>query len=201
MSSQAISKFLTDLAVHFPPKHARPELENSWLRSMADALRGYSPAILAEAARHIIDHRKYTTFPLPSECREACIAAARRQESQVRAETLPEFRSSMPFWASEERERLANDLIKSAMGKQAANEGWVLALWNFCLEHARIPTNQAEIGRCRREAKDLDEAYAMCLRGGWPEAKKWETFGSSMLAKREKLAAEVLGKPDISRTA
>ena len=196
----AVSKFITELSLHFPPKHARPELETAWIRSMADALRSYPAPVLEEAAKHIIATRKYTSFPLPAECKQACVAVAEYRQFLAKSQTLPPFRSTAGDEWTSERVRLAYDLIKSGMGKQAANEGWVLALWNFARQHARLPTD-AEVIQCKRDARDFDEAYATCVKGGWPEAKKWEALGSSMLAKREKLSGEVLGKPDITRTA
>lgn len=191
--SIAVSKFITDLALHFPPKHARPELETAWIRSMAEALRGYPAKVLEDAARQIIATRKYTSFPLPAECKQACNAVAEYQQFLVRSQTLPTFRSSTGDEWTTERVKLAYDLIKSGMGKEAAKDGWILALWNFARKNQRLPQG-TEISACKREAKEFDETYAKCVKGGWPEAKKWEALGASMLAKREKLAGEVLGR-------
>lgn len=192
--SAAVSKFVTDLSLHFPPKHARPELEAAWLKSMADALRGYPAHTLEEAAKHIIATRKYTSFPLPAECRSACVAVAEYQAFIADKARLPTMRTHEE-WSSE-RQRLADDLIKSGMGKQAASGQpcWILALWHFCRKNQRLPSG-SEIEQCKRDARDLDESHALCVRGkAGPMSKDLEKLGSSMLAKRKKLAEEVMGK-------
>lgn len=191
--SIAVSKFISDLAIHFPPKHARPELETAWIRSMAEALRGYHPDVLEDAAKQIIATRKYTSFPLPAECKHACNAVAEYRQFICRSQTLPEFRTSTGDEWTSERVKLAYDLIKSGMGKEAARDGWVLALWNFARKNQRLPSG-SEINACKREAEEFNAAYAECVKGGWPEARALEKLGSSMLAKREKLSAEVLGR-------
>ena len=99
---------------------------------MAEALRGYTARTLEEAAKHIIGTRKYTSFPLPSECRAACVAVAEYQAFMSEKGKLPGLRSH-DAWSAE-RQSLAYDLIKSGMGKQAAKDTpcWVLSLWHFC---------------------------------------------------------------------
>lgn len=187
--SVAISKFITELALHFPPKHARPELETAWLKSMAEALRGTSASVLEDAARRIIQTRKYTSFPLPAECRAACADAADRQRTRADASALPGFacgRSEGDGWTTE-RLKLAYDLIKTQLGKQAAKEDWILAMWHFCRKQQRLPAGH-EIDRCKKEAREFDEAYTEALRGIGPCSQAVVKLGDSMLAKRKELA-------------
>lgn len=196
MSTVAISKFITELALHFPPKHARPELETAWLKSMADALRGTASGVLEEAARHIIQTRKYTSFPLPAECRNACMDIAERQRLRADAGALPHpalGASAGAEWSSE-RVKLAYDLIKSALGKEAVKDRWIGPLWSFCRKNQRLPAGR-EIEACKREAKEFDAAYARCVTGAaGPMSGVLMQLGDSMLAKRLKLEAEVMGR-------
>lgn len=193
--SLAVSKFITDLAMHFPPKHAKPEAETAWVRSMAEALRGYDASTLNDAARKIIASRTYATFPLPADCRKACDEAQAQRRVIELSKTLPEMR---PFqnddWSSE-RQRLAYDLVKCGMGKEAARSNWVLSLWNFCRQNQRLPQGR-EIDQCKKVAKEFDDLYEDLVRGtqetGWlgnPIIK----FADSMRARREKIRTEVLG--------
>jgi hypothetical protein len=192
-AEDAIVTFIGNIAVHYPtPKHETPEAEAIWLKSMVSELRGSSPEVLDRAARHIIQTRKYRNFPLPSECREACRRAAGEIDALRHVETLPTLRKSLGDEWSTERCKLAYDLIKSGTGKQAAREGWILAMWHFCRKHQRAPMGP-EIDACKREAAAFDEAYDMCLRGG-PFANVLEKFGDAVVAKREKLIAEALGR-------
>jgi hypothetical protein len=194
--SAAVSKFVTDLALHFPPKHAKPEHETPWLKSMAEALRGYPADILDEAAKHLIATRKYTTFPLPAECKQACLAIAEYRRFLARSEALPGLRKSEGDEWSSERVKLAYDLIKSGMGRQAAKDDpcWVLGLWHFCRKNQRLP-EWREVEKIRREAGEFDLSYRDCLSGNaGPLSQALAGLGGSMIAKREKLCAEVLGR-------
>ena len=194
--SSAVSKFITDLAMHFPPKNVRPEMETAWVRSMAESLRGFHGDVLDAAARRIIDTRSYTTFPLPADCREVCEAIKREREIVGRSQTLPAMRPPTGDEWSSERVKLAYDLLRSSMGKEAASGKpcWVLSLWNFCRKNRRLPQGH-EVERCKRDAREFDEAYEDCVRGNAGLASKaLEGLGASMIAKREKLRAEVLGK-------
>lgn len=195
MSTAAISKFLTDLAVHFPPKHARPELETAWLRSMSETLRGTPADVLDAAARKIIATRKYTTFPLPAECRQACMQAAEEMAARRRLETLPAMRGPNPNYYSEERDQLADDLMKCELGRQACHEGWQLAMWNFCRDNMRHP-HAHEIERCKRDARGFDQTYEEVRRASENVGHMRNPildFARNMLAEREKIKAEVLG--------
>jgi hypothetical protein len=64
-----------------------------------------------------------------------------------------------PDWEID-RIRLADSLMASAPGKRAADEGWIIALHDFCRERSRLPNadeemriksaSLARIGRIRR---------------------------------------------------
>ena len=206
MSSQiAISKFMTDLAMHFPKKHESPGAEKAWLQSMVATLRGYSDDVLREAAQHIIDKRKDRFFPLPSELKDACDAAQRIQENITRAKTIPALRKPMSEDQWDARTAFANDLVPGPLGRQAASDEpcWVLRLRDFIVEHQRMP-DAREIERLKREAREFDVINAECIRGwfidgggnrvAWDQAKMCAAWGAKVLDKREKLRAEVLGK-------
>ena len=57
----------------------------------------------------------------------------------------------------------ANRLIRSPMGRQAAKEGWIGALWDFCRVEERLPQG-AELSRCKRIAQEADDAAAQVYR-------------------------------------
>jgi hypothetical protein len=191
----AALKFLNNLKVHFPPRLPRPELEEAWVQSMVKELRGYSSPVLEAAASEIIRTRKRTDFPLPSECRDVCEAIKKREENAARAAELPVGANR---WMgrdsifSPERKRLADELIIGPMGKEAARDGWILSLHVFIRENGRLPdARKGEINKMKAAAKGFDEAYAQCVRGGWPEAAKWMAFGDDMLARRAELTERV----------
>lgn len=207
MSNTAISKFLTGLAVHFPPKHARPELETEWLKSMSDALRGYPADVLDAAAKRIVHTRKYTSFPLPAECRAACMDAANAFESYRRAETLPTMRWEAGEW-TRERRRLAYELVQTNMGKEAARGGWVQSLWNFCRREQRLPKDAREIEQVKavaRETQALEESLERVVAGPYPQNLAGRnvlqvqvsclSFAQTFANKRKEIEAVALGGP------
>jgi hypothetical protein len=214
MSIEHVSKFITDLAMHFsPPRFDQEHERQAWQRSIMMELHGASPEVLERAARIIIQTRKNRYFPLIAECRHAVSEAANEVRFDQNVETLPELRKSFGDEWSSERLRLAYDLIKSGMGKEAARSSppWILALWDFCRRFQRLPDGRryegrtekeredyagcSEIDFCKKSALDFDWAYDKCLRGeAGPQSYEFERLSASMLAKREKLRAEVLGR-------
>lgn len=196
--SKAIAEFADEMLQHFPPfRQWEDYQEKAWADTLATELAGFSNEVLLSARKQIIRTRKpnMPRPPMVSECIDACVEARRFIEKDKRASELPEFNPSAGADWTSERIKLAYELCKGTqIGKEAARDGWILSLWHFCREKQRVPTTQTEIAACKRAAKEFDETYDKCVKGGWPEAKKWEALGASMLAKREKLAGEVLGR-------
>jgi len=91
----------------------------------------------------------------------------------------------------EQRVNLANDLVRCAEGRQAAKDGWIGTLHAYAVEYARFPP-AAEFGALKRQAKEFDQAYAECVKGGWPQAHRLEQLGRDMLANRKRLTEMVL---------
>ncbi len=74
-----------------------------------------------------------------------------------------------PDWTAA-RQANANRLIRSPMGRQAAKEGWIGALWDFARVEERLPQG-SELARCKRVAREADEMAAEVYRGnGGPAA-------------------------------
>lgn len=193
MSQQeAISNFITSLALHFTVKHETPDHEKAWLRSMALNLKSFPASVLNEAAEEIIRTRKHRNFPLPAECREVCIAIDKRGRAQDLpiSEKVPERNPEWTKW----RIRNADQLIATqALAKEAAQSNWILQLHDFIRANQRMP-NGHEISRLKEKARLFDEAYVECVKGGWQQAAMLERLGAAMLAKRENLRAMALGE-------
>lgn len=72
-----------------------------------------------------------------------------------------------PSW-KRTRVALAYGLIKSDLGRQAAAEGWIIGLWDFCRATGREPDG-AEIYRIwdgsLRVARELEQMAATCDAG------------------------------------
>lgn len=190
MSQQeAISNFITSLALHFTVKHETPEHEKAWLRSMAINLKAFPAAVLKDAAEEIIRTRKHRNYPLPAECREVCIAIDKRERAELPIEEkLPERYPEWTKW------RIANadTFIQSAMGREAAQSNWILQLHDFIRVNQRMPKDH-EVSRLKGQARQFDAAYEACVMGGWQQASMLERLGASMLRRRENLREIALG--------
>jgi hypothetical protein len=207
--SQAASKFITDLVTVFPKKHESPAAEREWLKMMLHALRGYDPAVLSEAAEKIVDNRTDMRFPLPAECRDVCDQIMATRALAQREKTLPVLRKQAGYDWSQERKDLANDMLKTNLGRQAAKEGCVLGFWHFCVEEQRLPDANKrcqrkthahdqhneyfnEIECMKRGAKWVDEFHAEAVRNGIRH--EWVERAEMMLERREKYRREALGQ-------
>lgn len=189
--SQAVSQFITELAVHFGRKHETPEAEEAWLKSMFACLRGYNADTLKRAASRILNTRTERSFPLPAECKKVCDDIASQDAIVNGSKLIPD---KMPPPYSDWRWKLADELIMCPLGREAANGGWILSLHDFARENMRLPTG-SEIGRCKEARNKFDEGYEICLRGeGGPANNALLQLAESMNKRREALRARVLGE-------
>lgn len=156
---------ITRLATVFgTPEHtADPP---AYIKEIARLISSYGEDEQNRAADALIrSHRpnRQKPWPTPFDICEACIAA-RDATVLSRQASQPE---KWPEWSAA-ASRTALDLIRSELGQQAADQGWVAALWDFCRRQRRLP-NEAEAHRCRMISKEFDEAYAsFCANPGLP---------------------------------
>jgi hypothetical protein len=191
--SQAVASFVTKLITHFPVKHESQFAEQEWMGSMVRNLRTYGASVLDRAAQKLIDTRTDRRFPLPSECKKICDEIASRDHHEQQASRLTPDTKLPPMY-SEWRVKLADDLIMCPLGREAAKEGWILALHDFARENGRLPVG-GEITKTKAVPKGFDDAYQFAMRGG---AGKMgfdliKNIGDPMISRRKDLAARVLG--------
>ena len=185
--------FISSLILHFPVRHENPDKEKAWALAIKRELHGFPSEVLEKASQSIIRNRKDRRFPVLAELRGACVEAKRWLDIEGSKADL--IKSSQPAgshldWTAD-RLKLATDLCMSPMGREAAKEGWVQQLHDFARKNSRLP-QPGEIGALKREAKAFDEAYARCVKGGWPQAEKLELLGAMTLKRREDLVDRVL---------
>jgi hypothetical protein len=193
--AEAVSKFLSELSIHFLKKFDSEEAEDLWLDSMERNLKVYSPSVLQRACQRIIDTRKDKYFPLPSECKARCDEIEKIDKAS--APPTIEDKAKQLGDHADHRYRLADELIVSGVPvcRRAAQEGWTLSLHDFIRENMRLPTQDWEIRKCIDGAKGFDEAYEAVLNGkGGVCAKALEGLGDTMLKRREALRARVMGE-------
>ena len=218
MSTSAVAKFVSRLAVHFPPpRFDSPEQEAEWLGSIIESLKRFDDDVLDRACQEIIDTRGVKAgekwFPVPAEIRKVCAEII----SENNRHKLPlEEGSDGSKPSTYYRVRDADNWVHSELGRMAASEGWVGGLHMFIRQNGRMPDGHerksfrtlvrdaegrvtwttvscTEVEWLRRSAKAFDAALDECYRGGWVLAKPLAMLGETMMARQNELASAVLG--------
>lgn len=192
--SRAVMQFIAVVSLHFPPpiKSGDETMEEAWTASMVRNMRGYAPDVLAAAAQEIIDTRTPKDgrfFPLPSECKAVCDRLARVKAPAAPLLTAEHKGDDFAEW----RIKLADDLVQTELGRQAAREGWVMPLHLFCRQHARLPKD-GEIATLRRQGKEFADAYRWLEQSEHPLRAPLMALGDAFRSHREQLRKRVLGE-------
>lgn len=156
-------------------------------------MEGYSVSELSSAADFIARTRKFKSWPTIGDCIEAL--DDRRQK--IREDNAPERSTAEPYpeW-SKRRIAEADLMLASELGRQAAREGWVLSMHDFCRNNRRLPRAH-EIGKLIAAARYVDRiAAGVGIEGiaDTPPGRALRRMASETIAKRERLAMRVLGE-------
>jgi len=193
-------EFAEAVITHWPPFRWEEHQEVSWTQAIVRELSGFDRQVLGNAMAHLVRTRRDSKTPTVALCIDACVAARRWLDAEKQASALP-IEKSPERMRWEDRQRLANDLVKTAPGRQAAQEGWIASMHAFAVEHGRLPSGR-EIDACKRYAKEFDEAFNQCVATAVDETKQMAVrnvsaqlvkLGEDMIARRKKLADMVLG--------
>jgi hypothetical protein len=198
MSEAAVLRFIATVELHFPrPKFSGDEtMEAAWVKSMNRVLSRFDDDVLASAAERILGRRHPKDdgrfFPSPAECVEFCEEALDVKQRSATPLLSTAKRDPSP-WAGW-RTVLADDLMESATGKQAAREGWGLAFHTFCRENGRAPETPQEIARCKSSRRALDEGMAI-LRADTDIFARGPLIriGQKMLAENDEMCTKAKG--------
>lgn len=210
----ALTDFIDRIIQRFPPSFRWDDAQkNSWTEDMVRELGGFSADVLTKAWQHMVRTRTKKETPLVSECIGACLDAKKWTEAEANRGKLPiDGRPEASHLdRTAERLKLATEMAcnpSDPVCRQAAKEGWIGILHDFCRKNQRMPlANQrityrkskysepvmiSEIEWCRREASDFDEAFAVCVKSTDPNLRRHVELGQAMLARREKLIDRVL---------
>lgn len=189
-----VGKLISVVGLHFPRPRFRDEIEEAaWTASVVRCLSPFAPEVLAKATEMIVRDRdpkrdgKY--FPVPAELIRAC-KEAQCLLSAASAPLLSHDKRDQSPWAGW-RSDLANELVRTPMGQEAAKRGWIGALWDFCRRTARLPQRH-EIPDVAQDANAFDEALDVCERGeAGPMNKPLLELGRKIKARRNEMAREV----------
>lgn len=160
-------KFLTPMLVFFSlPNSAHADRE-AFLSGYVDELSEYTSHELEHAAKLLRTTRTTRTLPTIADCLEACKQARDTLQAPAKRRHGSD-QVKWPEWAPE-RQRLADDLIRSEIGRKAADEGWLIGLWDFCRKEKRQP-NRFEAERIAQESRKtwqiVDEVIQAMIENG-----------------------------------
>ncbi len=176
-SEEAIVEFADTILQHFPPFRWEEHQEKAWAGRLVKELAGFSAEVVRRASDEIVRTRRKPQTPGIAECIDACVSAKRWMDANRNKGKLPIEGGDDPLgrveldWTAE-RLKLASDLMNTPLGKAAAKEGWIGALWSFARKNQRLPQPN-EIDGCKKTAKTVDELFRGCVDGsGWPVEDK-----------------------------
>lgn len=158
--------------------------DDLFIQGYRKAIQGWRGDILAEAANRLVKTSKW--FPKAAEVIEVC-------ESIAASRVVPDTKPGNLFFTGEAF-RTANRLIRSEMGKEAARDGWIGQLHDFCRQKGRLPKG-FEISHLKSEAKLFDASYSeVCAGKGGTLGTALRKLGETFLEKRNDLAAIANGE-------
>ena len=161
--SPHVAEFIATVITIFPAPAAGAK-EDAWVGLMERHLRHQPANVLARAAEIIVrtrDPRKRDErfFPSPVECTEYCDRAKR--DLGLSHKQLSFGERDQSEWAGWRRARANEFLRDTALGRQAASEGWAVAYHNFVRREQRQPS-PAEAGRLRTDSKEIQALAKQC---------------------------------------
>jgi hypothetical protein len=197
MSTKGVLQFIDDLSVNFSfRKDWDEEREKNWSTLMVRELGGYSDDILARACREIILTRGKRQgeqwMPTIAECLNACKEAKYWIEAEKQKQSLPlERKKTASPYSPERKVFVRNHLLRSEIGKRAANEGWARALQDFCRVNNRLP-DQREAEKLIKASQETFEIYEGLLRKTDSISRVLAETGRLMMEREKALADFIL---------
>jgi hypothetical protein len=163
-----------------------------YVGELSKLIAKYSAEQLDGAVDHLAATHKFRTWPLPAEILVACerSAAALHRPTSAPARGLP------PEWSPEAVTK-ADQLVAGDLGRQAAQEGWILALHDHCRRYGRLPDDRG-VFRCKSQAKGVDEELAR-LTDASSISTGLRRLGQAIVERRNALAQRVRVKSNIDQ--
>lgn len=186
MPKSKTEKFIDRMAAMFGPpfKDTNAEVADIFMRRLAQ----FDEATLEAVSESFILNRPYKTWPMPAEILNACRDEVARKEREGKPKL---YNVSDDPWDLR-RTRHADRLIMSDLGVQAANGGWLDALWHFCRKNERLPHGK-EIDRvfqtAERQMSSNEQSVEKVISDeGWNE--KSADVRRSLIELHEKMSAK-----------
>lgn len=175
------TKHVTPFLMRLQTMYGEPDSDNpaAFLAEYARLLKKYSGSTLDKACDLVLRNNRYKTWPTIGECVSCCEDAIEK----TTADAPRNFDAKHPEW-SDARVEAADRMIVCELGRRAADEGWILALWDFAREKQRLP-REHECGALISKSRGFGDAYSqVCAGNGGILEVQLMSFGESILARR-----------------
>jgi hypothetical protein len=191
---KVMDHFLKPLKPFFDdPKMAKGGTVEEFYTGVAESLVNFSETVLDAAVQKVKEEHKWRTFPQVADCIGYCKAARDELYGKTIANAPP--KEPYPEWTKERQSWAAKVLCGSQGLKfslRAADDGSILALWDFVRGNARLP-NEPEFATVQtnhriREASLKEHGVPIEYRG----------LRKAMLGRRDKLAELVRREKNLS---
>jgi hypothetical protein len=189
-----VIRFLAKLRANWGKRFSDDETEQEWLGMMIQELGFYNDSVLDRATSRLM-HSKIDFFPRLQQCAEACADVVADDARKSPDFFMPQHGNvAATSIFAPERQRLADDLIMSNVGRTAAHEGWILGLRDFCVRHARMPDDR-ETAVIKRAAAEHPHAVERVANGPDGLFRRPLLVIAETMAEREQVYADrVLGR-------
>ena len=185
-----IDELFGNLRMHFdPPALPDTATADDFMRDFRKDLSGFSGDVYALAAKNLRTAKVYRKFfPTNGTIRAACLDARDELMTQAGRAKRNDARDD-GAWRPE-RIALADRIIRSPLGVQAAEEGWIVHLHDWCRENKRVPNDfeKREVRRHGLEIAAERDRLAQAAEGSPNAMIIAASIGRAMESKRENLA-------------
>jgi hypothetical protein len=136
-----ITTFVRPLKAAFGSPRKAEDDAIEFMAGYVRVLRAYPASVLTQAVDHILSNRDKRGWPLVAECKAVCERFMPRKQPATAGGIDPHYPD------------LANRVCaERAIGKRAAEEGWIVELWEFVNKYGREPAGDIEIKRIKFDA-------------------------------------------------
>lgn len=169
--SSDVGKFYDSLVSQFGnPRMPDGIDENLFLQQFKEDLAGFSEEVYNLAAKKLRTDRNSMRFPRPNgkilavceDFRDQLSGASKARANLAAVAAVP---------ASNRRTAQQLVLDNLELARDAAQEGWIHGLWDFCRVNQRGPFGDAEIQQCKDDASEFKRSRIKTPR---PDADKRE---------------------------
>lgn len=188
--------FVGFMCQHFRVYHKEGSAEEvQWQEAIEAILSVYDEACLADVCLWFLQHRKEVRFPLPAEIIKVADAVmTERERPKLLAKEMGDHKSN-PF--GQDRTKLVVSMLRTPIGYQAIDEGWIGPLADYCRQHMEMPPSSM-FPELRRKAADHAEFVERCYREDWKRKGGLMSVCAraveGMQARKEELISAITGE-------